>query len=223
MRILSATAALAAASLAAGPTLAQSLVGPGYYVGVQGSFVLPSDQDFETSLGKISTDVDEGFGVGVSGGVILDGGFRGELELNYRENEVGSHRLNGGSALAGSKGTATSTSLMANAFYDIPAFAGTTYDWITPYVGAGVGYTWVEFEDYTVDALAPGNALDDTTSGFGAQIILGMSWRLQQNLDLTADYRYFTAPELDVRAAGRDNSSIDYNLNSINVGLRSRF
>ncbi|MEO1424767.1 MAG: outer membrane beta-barrel protein, partial [Pseudomonadota bacterium] len=120
-------------------------------------------------------------------------------------------------------GTVTSTSLMANALYDIPAFTGTPYDWITPYVGAGLGYTWVDFDGYTADAVAPANALDDETAGFGAQIILGMSWRLQQNLDLTADYRYFTAPELDVRANGDESSSIDYNLNTINVGLRSRF
>ena len=50
MRTFLATTALSA-SVAAGPALAQSITDQGFYAGVQGSFVLPSDQDFNTGLG----------------------------------------------------------------------------------------------------------------------------------------------------------------------------
>ena len=125
-RIVFAIAFGAAVGLGVGAALAGE---PGYYVsGVAGVSLLPDLHLSPPGGGAQET----GFGTGVAAGGALGydtgDGIRIELDSLYQHSDVA--RLNGAPAT----GHLSSTSLMANATYDL-----THVGVVTPYVGAGVG------------------------------------------------------------------------------------
>lgn len=125
-RIVFAAAFGAAVGLGVGAALAGE---PGYYVsGEAGVSLLP-----DLHLSDMGATRETGFGTGVAAGGAVGydtgDGIRIELDSLYQHSDVA--RLNGAPAL----GHLSSTSLMANATYDVIQLGP-----VTPYVGLGLGF-----------------------------------------------------------------------------------
>ena len=119
--------------------------------------------------GKIKKDlIGTHFAAGVSAGYL-----RGELELN-NSNSIKSHH---GPAHVNLK----KYSVMANVYYDYL----TCTPW-TPYVGAGLGYSWLKGVWH-----ANGEKIQDkSVCNLAWQIMAGVTYDLNTNWKLDAGYRY---------------------------------
>jgi len=103
---------------------------PGYYVSGEGGIsLLPDLHVNDILVGKQSDSFGTGFAAGGAFGYDTGDGVRVELNSVYQHSDAG--RLNG----APVDGHLSSTSVMANATYDLMPDAR-----FTPYVGAGLGF-----------------------------------------------------------------------------------
>jgi outer membrane protein OmpA-like peptidoglycan-associated protein len=206
--LLAALALMALPMLAlSSPAMAQS--SSGYYVGAGGGLNLLRDSDINGGSIDTSADFDNGFGAVINGGYGYGNGLRAEVELGYRSNDV--------DTVGGSNGTGdvSALSLMLNAYYDI----STGTNW-TPYVGVGIGGARLD-----VDGTSPvgGSSIDDTDNVFAYQGILGTAYRINDNLNLFADYRYFATQDGDFTTASGTSVDGEYRSHTIMVGLRWAF
>ena len=127
-RRLVATAIL---GIALGSTCNSALAGePGYYISAEGGVSLLPDLTVKDTLaGKLSDSFGTGYAAGGAFGYDMGNGVRVELNSFYQHSSVG--RLGD----VPTDGHLSSTSLMANATYDLLPNAT-----VTPYVGAGLGF-----------------------------------------------------------------------------------
>jgi OmpA-OmpF porin, OOP family len=141
---------------------------------------------------KIDTDL------GPLGVIALGWGFgnglRAEIEGSYRSNGISSIatlRTNGRTLpLTNASGSAETYAVMANFAFDIPVHR---FGWpVQPYIGAGVGYGWLNFNNAQGNGTTTFHLPDDNTFGpgpdlvsfgsagaFAYQAIVGMSLPLQ--------------------------------------------
>lgn len=202
------TMVIAAVMAAAIPGLAVA-DDSGYYIGGAAGVNIPGDSDIEGSGIDTSADLDLGPVVIGSFGYAYGNGLRAEVEVGHRWNDVDSV---GGASASGDVETLTG---MINAFYDIDT--GTA---ITPYLGVGVGGARVH-----VDGTSPvgGSQIDDVDAGFAAQGIIGASYAMTEQLNLTLDYRYLTVPDLSYATLTNRGVDTDYSDHAVMVGLRWEF
>ena len=219
------TVLLSAATLLAlaAPASAQNV--SGFYVGGGAGVNWLQDQGGSTSpaVASLGTDYKTGYGLLGALGYGYGSGWRSELEINFRDNNVDAVKRNGG-ALTGPGGDVTQLGVFGNALYDFKF--GIPF---TPYLGLGLG--WVRSA-----ATIKGNgitAIDDTDNLIGYQAIVGAAYPLSQQLKLTLDYRFmstFQKPEYSTTAAYRaafaneNNYTADRPLNhAVMLGLRWEF
>jgi len=157
-------------------------------------------------------------------------GLRAEIEGSYRNNKANGFTQNGGSSVGALGGGSTEQKYggMLNVLYD---FNGLT-PWFVPYIGAGVGYQWINEKwnvrnnfPFTVPAFSTfgGSTFGlgslqqsgKTTEGsFAYQAILGAAFplaRVMPGLAFTAEYRFlgttgnrsYTGQAAAVSTAGR--------------------
>ena len=161
-------------------------------------------------------------------------GLRAEVEGSYRQNDVNKIRGFRGTT-TGADGTARSYGVMVNALYDLDftRFGVPTY--IQPYIGAGIGYIWRDFDDVRVNVLGGQLRSTDTDGRFAYQGIAGFGVPLTQfgvtGLTLTAEYRFLGTLEhsIDTTSSGGGFSSSrggtkseNYNHSAL-IGLRYAF
>ncbi|MFT8243003.1 OmpA family protein [Roseomonas sp. BN140053] len=200
-----------------------------------------ANRDFVQSFGA-SRDGRVGHDVGWVGlgsvGYGFGNGLRLELEGNYRQNEADSIRGYGGGNLTNRfnrvDGKVRQYGAMFNVLYDfaIPNFP------LQPYVGAGVGYAWSEYNNIRGTRAAPGGdtvTFQDVDGHIAYQAILGAAYPIQAvpGLAVTAEYRYFGSPNQRQSGrfsdtAGRTVSQGNFdggtlNNHSLLVGLRYAF
>ncbi|MBC7799721.1 MAG: OmpA family protein [Gemmatimonadaceae bacterium] len=247
--------ALLAATVLAAPVAAHAEVVSGLYIGAGAGANFMHDENVksigfpqlgipQTNLsrsGRGKIEMDTGF-VGVASiGYGLGNGLRLEIEGSYRQNQVGkANNLVGAGGVSASGGDQNKYGGMFNVLYDIN-IAGSP---ITPYVGLGVGYSWVQQQNtrYSgrvgpVAGFPTGfNELLRTNAAEGSfayQAIVGGAFALGvPGLSLTAEYRFlglaeerrynyqYFAPGVSSRA----RVTFDENYNhSVLVGLRYAF
>ncbi len=172
---------------------------------------VPATDDFGsipegTELGW-ETDFDTGYTISGQAGYAFENGFRLELEANYTDYDVGSHsellvggaNIDGvdsavltrtaadpanptvGAVLADGQGSVSNFGLFGNVFYDIQTGSG-----FKPYVGAGLGYQWVDV-DYSPSGVAVG---DDDDAVFSYQLMAGASFEVTESVELFGQYTY---------------------------------
>ncbi len=245
-KILLATAA-AAPLLGAAAAQAQPITG--LYVGAGAGLnwlqdtELSSKGSLANTLGAAGVNTrgkatyDLGWGVVASLGWGFGNGLRVEIEGNYRQNEVDTVRgFNPLPPFAGVKGRQDSYGVMANVLYD---FDLTRYGiaWMQPYVGAGVGYQWMDFRNIRGTSVnAPVRFFANDSDGrFAYQAILGVAFPIQSvpGLAITTEYRFLgtTEPRINgqfrnattnaVLASGRLEAD-NFN-HSLLVGVRYAF
>jgi len=203
--------ALAAATLLASALPAAAQEGR-YYVGAALGYNAPADAD--VTGGAIANNLEfEGDWAGMlSGGWLAwgtpgAGGLRLEAEGAYRNNNADS--VSGRSAT----GEAGVLSFMGNAFWDIDLDT-----WLTPYLGGGIGYARVNYDNVGPFA---GRVIDEEDFNFAWQLGGGLAVDINQGLQATVDYRYLTVPDLSF-AAGANTVSTSYESHAVMAGLRFR-
>jgi OmpA-OmpF porin, OOP family len=181
----------------------------GWYVSGAGGINFLDKTDNTTAGLSRSTEYDDGGVADLAVGHSFPNGLRLELDYSYRQNDV--------SSIAGvsAGGSAKVNSILANILYALPVNG-----WLTPYVGAGAGYGWMNYGD-----LAPiaGSGVNDTDSGFAYQLIAGVEHRIDDHLSASLSYRYFGMPDTGFTTASGLGVDSDYSSHAIMIGLRWSF
>ena len=142
-------------------------------------------------------------------GTQLNDNLRGEAELSRRNLDLST--VGGATAT----GDAQATSLMGNVVYDIDVDAQ-----VRPYVGAGAGFAKVNFDNASPFG---GSTINDSDTVGAVQAIAGASYPLDAQVDLFADYRYFTTADASFTTAAGGTTSMDISTHSVMAGLRFSF
>ncbi|NNG04015.1 MAG: outer membrane beta-barrel protein [Inquilinus sp.] len=214
---------LGAAFAFASPAKAQSDFYLGGHVGL--NYAADSDLVDDALLSgtdRAALDYADGTAFGGAIGFALDD-IRTELEVTYRENDIDSVTFFSPTGTLPASGTVDSLAIIGNVYGDLDLGGP-----VTPYAGAGVGFTLLSFDDVT-----DSNGLlfaGDEVALIG-QLILGAGIELTSNLTATLDYRYVSASPVrlnfnpaypDGTIAGR-RFDIDYQTHALMLGMRIGF
>jgi len=185
--------------------------GTGLYIGGHLGLNILDDPDFEQpQFGFVaSTSFDAGLG---AGGVIgYDFGMvRVDAEIAYRHNEI--------SDFFGvdADGSATALSYMINGYFDI-----STGGPVTPYIGGGIGFATVSWNDVEIPAFfftLP--VADDDDSVLAYQFSAGIGYEINPRTTVTFGYRFFATEDPEMVDAFGDPFTTEYQSHEFNVGVR---
>ena len=98
---------------------------------------------------------------------------------------------------------------MANILYDAPGLIKE----LSPYLGFGIGYAWLNVK---MDNVITGSTAKITSSPFAYQGSAGISYNFAENYALTVSYRYLASPH-------DNNLGRSVQINLANVGMTYRF
>jgi len=170
----------------------------------------PSSTANGTSGGTVKFDTGN-MGVAFFGGRFQnnDINWRGEAEIARRALDLST--VSGTAAT----GEALVTSLMGNALVDLDMVGP-----VQPYIGAGVGLAKVE-----LDGASPfgGSTVNGSDTVGALQLLAGASYRLNEQVDLFTDYRYFATQDADFTTAAGTATSMNVSTHSVLAGLRFNF
>lgn len=178
----------------------------GIYVGAGlGTNYLQTQSD---TVVNRSTDISYEWGwAGIlSVGYGFGNGLRLELEGNWRQNQVDTISQSGRGNLPGASGTVNQYGIMFNALYDFVLGP------VVPYIGAGIGYNFADYDNLTTRASGPGGTANlnfgGTQGTFAYQAILGIAFPIESvpGLALTGEYRFLGTAAVDVD--GRANACV---------------
>jgi len=198
-------------------------------------------QNYATS--DFDTDVSVGFGVGYQ----LSDWFRAEGALDYQNGTFSGSSFSGsqpctnvntatGCSTAGSADFNT-YGLMANGYVDLGTYVG-----FTPYVGAGAGYTLMDYDNYNaqetcvdggdVCGVGPANVQHggEQSWRFTYALMAGFSYEFMRNLKADLGYRYvnidggdtyaFDSASQTAGASGVQGTDNGFNRHEIKATLR---
>ncbi|MCQ4160659.1 OmpA family protein [Roseomonas sp. GC11] len=226
------------------PLAAQAQTTPvtGVYIGAGGGVNFLQESDLDTKGGAASFLRGNGvsrsgtaeFSTGFTGVLALGYGFgngvRAEIEGNYRQNDVDKLSGYSGFGRLNSSGTARSYGAMFNAYYDFHQLG-----WpVVPYIGAGAGYVWNDYDNVTARAANGGSLTVDGSDGqFAYQGIVGASLPITAvpGLAVTAEYRFLGTLQSEIDSTirlgntvqARGKTEVDSYNHSIMLGLRYAF
>ncbi|KGJ03780.1 Opacity protein [Paracoccus halophilus] len=190
--------ALAAGTSLAAGAVAQAETTPGPYVGLSLAYSVPADQDIDgvdTPFGRQPggyMSSDPGAGVTFSAGWRFDNRIRVEVEYSYRRSDLDRGSAGGALRNAATTGHLRQSSIFLNGYYDFAKVEQGPARGISPYAGAGIGVThmnWDNARTSNSDEVAWHDTSDDATA---AQIMVGFAYELPQapNIVLTAELRH---------------------------------
>jgi OmpA-OmpF porin, OOP family len=182
----------------------------GPYVEGRFGISLPRDSELDSATTSQDVDLDHGFVGNVAVGHGYGNGFRTELELGFRENDVDS--ISGGGAASGD---VSSWSAMVNALYDFNASGK-----LQPYVGVGAGVARLDVSGASPSA---GTTIDDADTTFAWQGMAGVAYAVSERVKLTLGYRYFAVPDASINNSAGTSFDSDYASHDILFGLRYSF
>jgi opacity protein-like surface antigen len=212
--MLACTAADAADLPAAPAAVAAATFGPDwgrFYLSARGGAAFLQDTSIDYVNGALPSrglSLNTGWAALGAAGWQATPWLRTEIEVGRRSNDVGS--ISPGAAASGS---VSATTLMLNAYLDIPNRSP-----VTPFIGAGFGKAWIS-HSLTVD----GGILSDTTTWpWAYQVIGGARAPLASNWSMSLEYRYLTTQ----RGLFQDSQTLfynsDYNSHAVLVGVSWR-
>ena len=170
-------------------------------------------------------DMGSGYGLGVALGQTQGANLRSELEFAFRSNKGDAFRLSDIPNPVDLGGNVDTYSGMLNFIWDFNSME--CFPRVRPYVGAGVGFTFIN-PDLTTDA---GMALHspelDNNSSFAYQVMLGTTFQYSNSINWFVEYRYFGADSIQLES-NPDPANVlfgDFELKSSNVfaGIRLSF
>lgn len=223
MRLSLTPAVLAITGLfAAGSALAAGAYGVAY-LGLRGSYTFTDDAG---TIGNGIYDYDQtyedGFGVALYTGWVLNDSLRLEVEGGYRSADIdqvtivraGVGALNAVGAVIDAGGHADLGTAMANLYYDVHVFDGT----VLPWIGAGLGGAFV---DYNIQdtANADFNAKDNTWV-FAYQFMAGLTFPVSDGVSMSVGYRYLRTEDFSYVNQFSEEMETDITQHSVDVGLQ---
>jgi len=197
------------------------------YLGLRGSYV---QTDGGSTQGSVNFDYDEeyadGFAAGIFMGWVVDENFRLEIEGTYRSADLDNVTMVRDDLLLIPAGTvvdvggdAQAGAVMSNLYYDLHFFDGA----ILPWVGAGVGGVFV---DYQIDGTDPSDSsvilfdAKDDTWVFGYQFMAGVTFPIAEGTSMSVSYRYFQTQDFVYVDAFGEEFETDLTQQSIDVALQ---
>lgn len=194
----------------------------GFYAGVRGSISSASDTDFSIA-GPVLIENDYDLGYGASGflgfeftDLYFGIGGRVEVEVGYDTVEIDTHTVGGTRvASADSFGDTNALTGAANIYadYSIGAFR--------PFIGAGLGYARVRFEDHGVTGAL--SVMDDADNGFLWQAAAGAAYDFGSGFTLEGMVRYRSIMDIELTATSGVESSTDIDVLQFLAGVRIAF
>lgn len=205
--------AVASCALAAN---ANAAVFQGWYVGLEagGNWIQDADVDVDAPAPLPgTTSFDTGWAALGTIGYSWQG-WRGELELGYRANDISDFVVSGTSHTLG--GELNELSPMLNVVYDFDLD-----DWGLSF-GAGAGGDNIRYKNDAGYHTVP---IHDTDWVFAWQAIVGLNYHLNSRTDLFVDYRYFTAEnpeftELEAPVTLHTDSYDNLQKHTATIGIR---
>jgi len=196
-------------------SIASAAAAEGFYLGLQGGINNMDDTESNGAEGEMDS------GYSISGIVGYDFGYvRVEGEVAYRENDIDKITILGNNTV--SSGDVTSTAFMLNAYLDIENRTP-----FTPYIGAGIGFNYVEDNGTAIYGSSTTVRYDDSDTVLAYQLAAGVAWDVTKSIVLDLSYKYLNAE--DVKVAGTSNwgvtldGEIDYESQSLMIGLKWYF
>ncbi|WP_284944264.1 OmpA family protein [Acidisoma cladoniae] len=209
------------------PTLAKAQPITGVYVGAGAGYDYQSNNKLTDAPGRLGGSHAEYKG-SVSGtgsvGYGLGNGLRFEVEgiyLRATDNKLKPGYI---APKFNFHGYTQKYGAFVNGLYDIDVGIPFFY----PYVGAGVGYLWTDYDDGQIGS--PSRSIDDTQGTFAYQGIAGFSVPIPPapGLSLTAEYHYIGTTSKDSYNGSYFGKSADYKFGpttnqTVMLGLRYAF
>lgn len=213
--------------LALTPSIAMAQEMGRIYMEGRGGVTFLTDADNTGGGINIKSSHDVGPNVAAAVGYSDPSGFRGELELSYRENEIDdlTIRDDGGIGVAlgvgslngfgfSASGDVSIFTAMGNLYYDFP----TTGPW-KPFVGGGIGVAEV-----SVDASALGvEIVDDSDTVVAYQVGAGIAYELTPLWSFTVAYRYLATTDPRLTDAVGESFDSEYSSHNVMGGIRFTF
>ena len=141
-------------------------------------------------------NTDNGIGVYTALGKHFGDSWRAEFEFSYRNNDVRSMTADIPKISAFPEGQMSGDistyALMLNVLKDLDFLGG---DWVTPYVGGGIGFAHIDADFVGVRTLGLNGinsiVVDSSDRRLAYQGIAGLAFKLAESLSLDLSYRYF--------------------------------
>ncbi|MGZ9099327.1 MAG: outer membrane protein, partial [Brevundimonas sp.] len=105
-----------------------------------------------------------------------------------------------------SEGETTSLGAFANIAYEFNSKSR-----IRPFVGAGIGFAQVNYDDGVVD---------DDDIGFAYQAKAGVAYDINERLTAEVAYRYMNVTDVEFQSGAASVVSGDYDNQAVTIGLR---
>jgi len=209
-------AAAGLAALAPGSAAAQSLHGP--YVAAGLGYDSMPDRDLTISGFQVSSQWKSGPAVFAALGYRWSPNLRFEIEGSGREAKV--KAFNEVNPWAGKQ---WDNSVLFNVLYDV-----NIKGWpVTPYVGAGLGATWIIWGDnFRATRQNPPTIYDADSWRGGWQGIVGLSYAVSPKIALAVDYRYhgsFGDYKFPGSVAGKEINQFNQQTQTVFVSARYSF
>lgn len=174
---------------ASGSAMAQDA---GWYV--RGDFGGSTSGELDADSGPV--DLDSGWVVASGAGYAFSNGVRTEGELLYMSNDLDSV----------SEGDIATLAAFANIAYEF-----NSQNRIRPFVGAGVGFAQVNYDDGVVD---------DDDIGFAYQARAGVAYDINERMTAELAYRYMNVTDVEFGSGSASPIEGDYDNQTVTVGLR---
>lgn len=233
------TGAAAVALIAGTPALAADLIidvpmdepvavaDTGWYLSVFGGGVWANNveaDDGTPALGQFfDFGTDMGWLVGAAVGVHFTDNLRGEVEVSTGSLGINDVTISGGLvapvdgsvALPVTDGSASTTYLLGNVWFDIDTGSG-----FTPYLGGGLGVGYVTAQGTLPAPL--GDVIDMAGWGLAYQVGAGVKVDVADNIALDLGYRWKAIVDADLEGGG-DSAIADLGSHVVQAGLTFGF
>jgi outer membrane protein OmpA-like peptidoglycan-associated protein len=185
----------------------------GPYVATQIGVDWLKDATFESATASNKVDTKESLTSTFGAGYQFGTGLRLGIEGGYNVHQT--DKVKGG-PVGNYIGDMTTFTLMGVVQKEFDT--GTAF---RPYVGAGVGWGWVD-TDNVGPVFTAANYSNAQQDNFAYQLNVGVSYALTSDLDLTLGYRYLAIDDLKFKSETPSYKS-DYNSHSVLIGVRAVF
>lgn len=167
------------------------------------------------NTGTAEYNYDNGVAIYSALGYAYGTGLRTELEFSYRTHDYDTLK---GFTAGGLSGDMDVKALLANVIYDIPMSVSR----LQPYVGVGVGAAVTQIQ-FTGSGPAGALSVNQGDTGWAAQGIAGVGYKLTDNLTFDLSYRYFITQDAKIEIGTKGGFEADYDAHTFLAGLRWNF
>ena len=184
----------------------------GFYAGVLGGWAILDNH--KASSGDWGAESEGGASLGVFAGyrfadLIGPGSLRTELEFSGLSAKLDRSDYQDGSL--------HENSIFWNGMYEFDQHGQAK---IAPYIGMGIGYGKLNFDNYKTKS---GAGLNDSDTVWGAQLIGGIDYAASSHIHVFTDVRYRHWDGADVTDSNSINHKIDVDQAHFNVGVSYQF